>query len=70
MKKSILELGEVLTKVQQKSITGGDPPCFEWCADEDLQEHFPLAECSCGSNGGGPGGGSGSGDDGGPGNAL
>lgn len=58
-----------LSRNEQKTINGGDPPCFEWCFDEDLQDHFPLAECSCGSNGGGPGGGNGNGD-GGPENAL
>ncbi|SEL86242.1 hypothetical protein SAMN04487910_3522 [Aquimarina amphilecti] len=33
MKKSILELGKVLTKVEQKKISGGlsHSSCCEWC---------------------------------------
>ncbi|WP_299678637.1 hypothetical protein [uncultured Tenacibaculum sp.] len=67
MKKSILKLGKVLNKTQQKTVAGGGSvftgPCFEWCADPDLQEMYykPLF-CYCRNGGGGnppgnPGGG-------------
>jgi len=50
---------KTLSRMEQKTINGGDPPCSEWCFDEDLQEHFPLAECYCGSGGSGGSGGGG-----------
>ncbi|RBW54650.1 hypothetical protein DS884_17010 [Tenacibaculum sp. E3R01] len=69
MKKSILNLGKTLNKVEQKTISGGqvfNGPCFEWCADPDIQQMYwkPLY-CNCNTGGGNSGGGNGGGDNGG-----
>ncbi|WP_442264472.1 hypothetical protein ACSIGC_08850 [Tenacibaculum sp. ZS6-P6] len=58
MKKSILKLGNVLNKAQQKTIAGGNSvftgPCFEWCADPDIQElYYKPLFCNCTVSGGG-----------------
>lgn len=71
MKKSILNLGKSLNKAEQKTITGGTIPCFEWCALDPMSQAMfdkPLY-CNCNSSGG-SGGGGGSRDDDGPANAL
>ena len=65
MKKSILNLGKALNKAEQKTVNGGQVfggPCFEWCADPEIQEMFwkPMY-CSCNSGGGGNSGGDGPG---------
>ena len=62
MKKSILNLGKSLSKIEQKNVKGGDIPCFEWCAlDPITQSMFdkPLyCSCNTGGSGGSSGGGS------------
>ncbi|CAL2104711.1 conserved protein of unknown function [Tenacibaculum sp. 190130A14a] len=68
MKKSILTLGKALNRVEQKTITGGGIPCFEWCALDPLTQSMiakPLF-CSCRSGGGGNGNPGNGGSGGGP----
>lgn len=56
MNKNILNLGKALNKAEQKTINGGNMPCFEWCAlDLSSQSMFPKPQfCNCrtGNNGG------------------
>ncbi|MGG6231627.1 hypothetical protein [Tenacibaculum sp. SDUM215027] len=51
MKKSILNLGKVLNKADQKEINGGLPPCFCSANPVTCPDNLTLVPCTCNSSG-------------------